>query len=132
MDTQDREEFGRLLVQLVRDRAIQQADSSLTRPARTRLSERWKEAQSRGAAAFAEEIIPDIVDYTIFYLLNALDSEALKLRFTTAKGRDVDLTSSGELAGWLAMGRGGWLERYSSERWVDNFPHHDNPDDEAE
>jgi hypothetical protein len=67
-------------------------------------------------------VIPDAVDETVFNLLHAIDQGALRLRYVTSDGRQVDLTEEGlgELAGWY-MGSGGWRALFSAERYVDDF-----------
>jgi len=65
-------------------------------------------------------LIPDCVDAALFFLLNAIDQGVLRLQFTAADGKVVDLTSAGdgELAGWYS-GEGGWRSRFSAERIAD-------------
>ena len=67
-------------------------------------------------------VIPDTVDETVFHLLRAIDQGLLKLSFTAANGKKVDLPTDGlgELAGWY-MGSGGWRSLHSKERFVDDF-----------
>jgi hypothetical protein len=67
-------------------------------------------------------VIPDVVDDTLFYLLQAIDTGLLKLSFTASNGKVVDLPTDGlgELAGWY-MGSGGWRRMFSKERFVDDF-----------
>ena len=115
------EEFAKILVEKVRDAAIQSNDRSLS--AEHVVSKRWKEAATNGPPeAFAKVLIPDIVDDTIFYLLHAIDDGLLKLSFTASDGKTVNLTTEGlsELAGWY-MGSGGWRAQYAKERFVDDF-----------
>jgi hypothetical protein len=121
--TAEVEEFARMLVQKVRDAAIQSNDRILG--AQLVIAKRWKEAAASGSPeAFARVLIPDIVDSTISHLLGAIDQEVLHLSFTASNGKCVDLTSvakeSGEMSGWY-RGGGGWCETYSKERFVDDF-----------
>jgi hypothetical protein len=121
--TPEIEEFGATLVQFVRDAAIQSNDRALLPTARYALAQRWKKAaREETPENFARVLIPDIVDDTIFYLLQAIDDGRLKLAYTAADGTVVDLTSQGlgELAGWLT-GSDGWVAMYSKERSVDDF-----------
>lgn len=69
----------------------------------------------------ARTIIPDIVDNTVFHLLDAIDNGLLRLVFTDSSGRVVDLMKNGlsEMAGWY-MGTGGWRAQYSQERFIDD------------
>jgi hypothetical protein len=118
------EEFAKLLVQLVRDEAIQNGDFSLSSQARGPTARRWQQAAShQSCLEFARTIIPDIVDETVFYLLNAIDNGSLKLKFVASNGTQLDLTKDGhsELAGWYLMSDG-WRATYSKERFVDDFP----------
>ncbi|HNQ24327.1 MAG TPA: hypothetical protein PKK06_14670 [Phycisphaerae bacterium] len=117
------EEFARILVESVRDAAIQSNDRTLS--GEHIVAQRWKEAAATGSPeAFAKVLIPDIVDSTISHLLGAIDQELLRLSFTASNGKSVDLTSvakeSGELSGWY-RGEGGWCEKHSKERFIDDF-----------
>ncbi len=121
--TPEIEEFAKTLVQLVRDAAIQSSDMILRPTVEAPVAKRWR-AAARGetAAGFARVMIPDIVDDTIFHLLQAIDEGGLGLAFRSSNGTVVDLTAEGrgELSGWY-MGSGGWRAMYSSERLVDDF-----------
>ena len=120
--TPEIEEFAKTLVEMVRDVSIQSNDSALLPTARHALAKRWAKAASEEAPAnFARVLIPDIVDDTIFYLLQAIDQGSIRLKYTASDGTVVDLTEQGlgELSGWFA-GSGGWREMYSKERFVDD------------
>ncbi len=121
MLSKELEEFGRILVQHVRDAAIQSSDRSLRPGSNDVVAMRWRAAGAQGAAALAESMIPDVVDETIFYLLNALDQGLMELKFVGPSGQDVALHESGELAGWYSMSDDGWVARHSQERHVDDF-----------
>src|SRR5689334_10372957 len=99
MPSPEIEEFAKILVQQIRDRAIQRADADLP------------------AVAAA---VPEIVDTAVFQLLDAIDNGVLSLKFMTSKGRKVDLAEAGkhELSGWY-IGNDGWRSQYSQERHVD-------------
>ena len=121
--TPEIEEFAKVIVELVRDAAIQSNDRALLPTARYALAKRWKTAASEEAPEnFARVLIPDIVDDTIFYLLQAIDEGSLRLAYTASNGTVVDLASQGlgELAGWFT-GSDGWVAMYSTERFVDDF-----------
>ncbi|CAN5831456.1 hypothetical protein BH11PLA1_BH11PLA1_01560 [soil metagenome] len=62
-------------------------------------------------------LIPDVVDDTIFHLLDAIDQGLLKMSMSS-NGKTVDLAAEGlgELAGWY-MGNG-WRNEYSEERFT--------------
>jgi|ERR1700722_13165837 len=117
------EEFARILVQKVRDTAIQSCDMRLRQTAASATAKRWREAAGSGTPeAFAKMVIPDIVDETLASLLLAIDQQLLRLSFTASTGKSVDLVTEGlgELSGWY-KGGGGWCEKYSNERFVDDF-----------
>jgi hypothetical protein len=121
--TPEIEEFAKTLVQLVRDAAIQSNDRALLPTARYALAKRWKKAASEEVPEdFARVLIPDIVDDTTFYLLQAIDEGSLKLAYTASNGTVVDLSTEGlgELAGWFP-GSDGWVGTYSKERFVDDL-----------
>jgi len=62
------------------------------------------------------------VDEVVFSLLQAIDEGALRMKFISRTGRQVDLTEEGfgELSGWY-MGSGGWRAMFSRERYEDDF-----------
>lgn len=104
------EEFGRLLMQHVRDPAVRDCDKVLVDEGDW-TGARWRQA----VAAGGEVVIPDCVDRALYFLLYAIDQELIRLRFTTESGRDIDLTARGELAG-LLLGNDHWRPRFSRER----------------
>jgi hypothetical protein len=118
--TPELEEFARVLAQQVRDAVIQSCDRRLQLNAGGPIAKRWQEAvTSSTPEALAKMLIPDIVDDTMFYLLQAIDQGHLKVSFSASNGKIVDLSTEGlgELSGWY-MGRG-WRDVYSKERFVD-------------
>ncbi len=121
--TPEIEEFAKKLIEFVRDASIQSNDLDLRSSAVSPVAKRWRLAASdESSMDFARVIIPDVVDETIFYILQAIDEGLLNMAFTSANGRVVDLTAEGhgELSGWY-MGSGGWRAMYSKERFVDDF-----------
>jgi hypothetical protein len=117
------EEFAKVLVEQVRDAAIKSCDNALHTNAAYPIARRWNQASRDGnLTPFANVMVPDTVDETVFHLLQAIDQGLLKLSFTTANGNkvDLDVAGLGELAGWY-MGSGGWRGLYSKERFVDDF-----------
>lgn len=117
------EEFAKVLVERVRDLAIQANERMFAQE--HVIAQRWKEAAAAGSfEEFARIIVPDVVGSTISHLLGAIDQEFLRISFTASNGKSVDLTAfakeSGELSGWYSGG-GGWCEMYSKERFVDDF-----------
>jgi len=120
MTTPEIEEFAKIVVESIRDTAIQSNDRRLT--SNHAIAKRWREAAESGSAeVFAKTLIPDIVDDALFYLLRAIDDGLLKLSFTASTGETVDLSSEGlsELAGWY-IGNNGWRAKFAKERFVED------------
>ena len=116
-------EFAKLLVREVRDRAIANCDMLLEREGNSPMAKRWRGKLDSGSCMeLARTIIPDCVDQTLFYLLQAIDSGALRLSFVESSGTLLNLTDDGmgELAGWYA-GVDPWISEYSQQRFVDDF-----------
>ncbi len=114
--------FGAALMKMVRDQSIQNCDLLVRPDVVDKVSLRWKSAVPNLASA-GEVMIPDIVDQTIFCLLDAIDNGHLALAFVDpANGQSVDLKreGKGELAGWHMM-TDGWRSRFSKERVFDDF-----------
>lgn len=111
-------EFAQILVEQVRDRAIQMADINLRPESKVSVAERWRAA----GVQRADVVIPDVVDATVFAFLSAIDQELLKLVFVSKDGTTLDLPEEGygELGGRY-MTSGGWREEYSKERFVDDL-----------
>jgi hypothetical protein len=123
MPTSEIEEFAKILVQKVRDAAVQSCDRMLQPSAVSPVAKRWRETIRNGTPeTFAKVAIPDIVDETISNLLLAIDQELLRLSFHASSGKSVDLVAEGlgELTGWY-RGSDGWCEKHSKERFVDDF-----------
>mgnify|MGYP000163563984 CR=1 FL=1 len=117
------EEFARILVKEVRDRAIQSCDRQRGEDASSPVAERWRTAANTGdVGTVAAELIPDCVDETVFFLLQAIDQGVLRVSFKASNGVTVDLgvEGAGELSGWY-MSSDGWRAANSSERFVDDF-----------
>ena len=118
------EEFGKLLVEKVRDVVIQSCDRELGPHAKSVVAKRWREVMRHATPeSFAKEIIPDIVDDTICGLLVAIDQELLQLSFTASTGETVNLVSVardyGELSGSYGPGTSsGWVAQHSKERFA--------------
>jgi hypothetical protein len=116
------EEFAKLLVREVRDRAIVSCDSQLQAHSNGPTAKRWRENLTDGASkALALAMIPDCIDDAVFYLLHAIDTAALRVSFTAANGTVIDLSNEGmgELAGWFA-GSDSWRSKYSEQRFFDD------------
>ena len=116
------EEFGKLLVQQVRDAAIQNCDRQLQPDAKSPVAKRWRDILAGGKPGVAEALIADCVDKALSSLLRAIDQEVLRISFTTSNGKTVDLSEEGlgELCGWYGGGSRGWLTKYAKERFVDD------------
>jgi hypothetical protein len=121
------EEFAKILVEWVRDDAIKTSDMLLRPNGRSPSAKRWREAARDGTPdRVATVAIPDIVDDTIFCLIQAIDQGVLNVSFVASDGEVVDLVSEGlgELSGWYM---GFWIGRYTKERYVDDYSHLDDP-----
>jgi hypothetical protein len=117
------EEFAKKLIRHVRDAAILSGDRKLDGASRGPVGRRWAHASVSGTPAdVARTVLPDCVDDTIFYLLNAIDQGLLKLSYTDESGDLIDLSAAGlgELSGWY-MGSDGWRAQYSEQRFADDF-----------
>ena len=117
------EEFGKILVQKVRDSAIQSNDRELLPTANTPIAERWRKSVPDGDLQhIGNVLIPDVVDDTIFYLLQAIDQGVLQVSFLSPDGKTVDLCKEGkgELSGWY-MGSDGWRAMFAKERFFDDL-----------
>lgn len=114
------DEFARTLVQKVRDVAIRNCDALLEPQSRARVARRWKGLDAKSSDL--RSVVPDVVDETVFCVLQAIDEGSLRLKFVSSSGREVDLAEEGhgELSGWY-MGSGGWRAMFSEERFVDDF-----------
>ena len=118
MTNKDIQCFAEALVRLVRDRAIRNCSTRLDPNTLSPIGKNWIALLSEEDLNQAiNTIISDCVDETIFCLLNAIDENRLKFKFTTSSGNNVDLTTEGlgELAGWY-MGVESWREEFSDER----------------
>jgi hypothetical protein len=123
MPSKEIEEFAKLLVRQVRDKAIANCDMLLQPDGNSPTAKRWREKlASSSPRELASMMIPDCVDNTLFYLLHAIDSGALRFSFIASDGKVVDLAKDGlgELAGWYA-GVDPWISQYSEQRFVDDF-----------
>ena len=114
------EEFAKALIVLVRDVAIRSLDATVAPQAHHDMANRWKKI---GATEdILNVLVPDIVDDTIFYLLDAIDNGTLELFVRHVDGELVPLSHEGrrEMAGWF-IGHDGWRAKYSQERFNDDF-----------
>jgi hypothetical protein len=116
------EEFAKIVIEHVRDAAIHSCDQNLQSGVENPIAKRWREALGNRPESLAKLLIPDIVDSAISHLLGAIDQEVLRLSFTSSSNRSVDLVGEGlgELSGWY-KGSGGWCEKYSKQRMVNDL-----------
>ncbi len=116
------DDFAERLVRVVRDRTILACDELARGNVGGPLGSRWKSATEVEACKVAIlELIPDVVDQTLFHLLDAVDNAQLPLGWRRQDGSvdDLQAVGEGELGGWLMMGDGGWLDRFSTQRFFD-------------
>lgn len=120
MPSPEIEEFAKTLVRQVRDSSVRNCDGLLETHANSPVALRWKHLGA--LPSDLKIVIPDAVDETVFCLLQAIDEGALRLKFVSSNGREIDLTEEGqgELSGWY-VGSGGWRAMFSEERYVDDF-----------
>jgi hypothetical protein len=83
--TPEIEQFAKTLIEFVRDASVQSNDRELRPTAQSRVAKRWRLAADGDSLSFARVMIPDVVDETIFYLLQAIDEGLLKMQFTTSE-----------------------------------------------
>ncbi|PQJ08879.1 hypothetical protein CJD36_021655 [Flavipsychrobacter stenotrophus] len=114
------DEFGKLLMEHVRDDAIHEMDNQLLLRGKNSWAERMKAARDTDPEFFLKMVVMDTVDETIFRLLLAIGNEHIKLSFETENGTVHKLTGDGELHGW-PMGKEGWIAEFSKERFIDDF-----------
>jgi hypothetical protein len=118
---QELERFADGLMRLVRDRAIKSCDQLASGSMVGPDGDHWRSlVKSKDAKHALNELIPDIVDETLFQLLDAIDNEKLPLAWLNTEGMSVPFRDLGlgEMGGWL-MGSPGWRHEYSSERFFD-------------
>lgn len=115
MPSREIEEFASKLVRAVRDQAIQSCDANALPAAQNIVAKRWRRTNAERAG---EVMVPDAVDEALFFLLTAIDQGVVRLTYTADDGRAVDLSETGELAGWY-IGPDGWRRKYSSERYLE-------------
>ncbi|MBW8875522.1 MAG: hypothetical protein JF614_11215 [Acidobacteria bacterium] len=113
--------FAEGLIRLVRDRAVRASDRLASGAMVGPDGERWRSlVASKETSQAIRELIPDIVDQTLFELLNATDNGELPLGWRVSEGSFVGLEDLGlgEMAGSL-MGSPGWRHDYSAQRFFD-------------
>ena len=119
------EEFAKLLIQYVRDKAVASSDMVRSPRCNSVCAKRWRRKMASGQVdELLEEVLPDCVDTTLFYLLHAIDEGLLQISYRSSSGKMVDLVEAGEseMAGWyMGGGADGWMTRFSKQRFNDDF-----------
>ena len=113
--------FAELLIKSVRDPAIEACDRLAAGKMRGPNGNRWGTLLTDDQARRSiRELIPDIVDQTIFEFLDAADNAQLPVAWQCKDGSFclLDDLGQGEMCGWL-MGSPGWRHEYSSKRFFD-------------
>lgn len=120
-DTAELQRFAEMLMQLVRDQAIAECDALASGRMGGAIGDRWRRLiADRRTRTAVQELIPDIVDETLFRLLHALDNSDMPFRWRREDGSYVDLYDLGksEMAGWLVGSDPDcWRARFSKQRW---------------
>ena len=115
-------QFADRVMQSVRDAAISDCDRLTDGRTKGPMGDRWRQALTDLTAKEAVSLlIPDIVDQVLFHLMDAIDNDHLPLSWQSQHQTSVSLALAGhgEMAGWVAMGKGGWIERFSKQRFND-------------
>lgn len=121
MESREIEEFASILIKEVRDRSIINCDSQLKENSNSPNAKRWRQLDVKRNEEIFKAVIADCVDITIANLLTAIDQGILNLKFISSNNNEVELNKSNdELTGWY-MGSGEWREKYSKERFFDDF-----------
>jgi hypothetical protein len=121
-DKTELERFAQILMELVRDPAIREADRLTRGEIRGPSGQRWRAVMAENSPqAVLLELIPEIVDQTLFQLLDAIDNGAFPLVWRADDGSQTSLEDLGsaEMAGWLVGGE--WPGHYSAERFHQYF-----------
>jgi hypothetical protein len=121
-DPPELERFARLLVTLVRDRAIHEADRLARGGVVGPSGRHWQTVLAESPSSDAlRELIPEIVDQTLFQLLDAIDNGALPLGWRAQDGSQTTLQDLGssEMAGSLVGGD--WPRLYSTQPFHNHF-----------
>jgi hypothetical protein len=120
-DNAELQRFAELLMTKVRDQAIAECDRLARGEIRGPSGERWRAAKAGSDTEVALlRLIPDIVDQTLFELLDAIDNDVFPILWRGEDGSVDALREIGkwEMAGWLAGGD--WPRTYSAQRRNDN------------
>lgn len=125
-DQAELDRFAELLMRLVRDRTIATCDRLAAGRMGGPAGARWRDlVEGASAHRAVRELIPDIVDQTLWELLHRAETGDLPLAWRRADGSPVPLEELGanEMAGWLmATDEDGWRSRFSTQRFFNPFP----------
>jgi hypothetical protein len=120
MEEKEMTEFAKILVNNIRDMAIQSADVQLhATNSNSPTAKRWQSSKN-DMIKFGEMTIADSVDTAIFYFLLAVDEGVLNVSINTPDGEVLDIPKDriGELGGWYI---GEWIEKHTKERFYDDL-----------
>src|SRR5512132_4052161 len=123
--------FAEALIEGVRDPAIAQCDVLADGRIRGPRGDRWRELTNATDVRQAlHELIPEIVDETLFRLLDMIDNDSLPIAWRTSDGTFAPLYDLGmsETAGWY-VGSPGWRHAHARQRFTDDLPAMNIPDD---
>jgi hypothetical protein len=120
-ENSDLKKFAEALVREVRDQSIASCDHLVAGHIKGPLGARWKAFTNGDERAALTALVPDVVDQVIFHLLDAIDNDKLPLGWRRADGTFAALGELGEceMAGRYMMGKGGWLDRFATQRFFD-------------
>ena len=113
------EEFAEHLIKCVRDRAIESYDGILIKNMKSPTTRKYVELFGDQLESAVVNIVPDVVDTTIFYLLKAIENQELAIIYKTQDGEVVDLDERGlaEMAGnYITDDAEGWRQKFSHSR----------------
>ncbi|MBA3940100.1 MAG: hypothetical protein C0520_02695 [Sphingopyxis sp.] len=108
------DEFGKKIIQLVRDPTIMSAEIIRNKFSRSPTRLKLNSYDEEIVQEILDIVIPKVIDNTIFYTLRAMDGGGLRMIYRSDAGNacDLDEEGMGELAGWL-FGDEGWIKTFS-------------------
>jgi len=114
------ERFASDLIKYVRDRAIHDLWTVMSQKANDPTARRWRQAGvSPDSEAMLRTVIPDVVDSTIFMLLDAIDNHRLRI-LVVQDGKTVDLYEAGMSELGMEYAGSEWCRKYSKEPFYEN------------
>lgn len=125
MQAPEIDEFAKLIIKHIRDRAIASCDMSRDPDCNSLEAKRWRQIiKTSDPNQILTEIIPDCVDSALFCFLHAIDDGLIELFFRSSSGKLINLMETGEseMAGRCAMGGpDDWRTKFSQERINDDL-----------